>query len=47
MIMLMIAKGEVSPDFIKTQEGMKEIARVFAEKIKLARNSDGTPKVEE
>ena len=47
VIMLMIAKGEVSPDFIKTQEGMKEIARVFAEKIKLARNSDGTPKVEE
>lgn len=47
VIMLMIAKGEVSPDFIKTQEGMKEIARVFAEKIKLARNSDGTPKIQD
>jgi hypothetical protein len=40
----MVAKGEVSAEFIKTQEGMKEIARIFAEKIKLVRNSDGTPK---
>jgi len=47
VIMLMVAKGEVSPDFIKTEEGIKTMAKVFAEKIKLARNSDGTPKVEE
>ena len=44
MIMTMIAKGEVSPDYIITQEGMKEIARIFVEKIKLERNEDGTPK---
>lgn len=47
VIMLMIAKGEVSPDFIKTQEGLKVMTNVFMEKIKLARNSDGSPKVEE
>lgn len=46
-IMTMVAKGDVSPDFIKTQEGIKEMARIFAEKMKIARNSDGTPKVEE
>jgi len=47
VIMTMVAKGIVSPDFIKTQEGMKEIGRIFAEKVKLAVNSDGTPKTEE
>ncbi len=47
VIMTMVAKGIVSPDFIKTQEGMKEIGRIFAEKVKLAVNSDGTPKAEE
>ena len=47
VIMTMVAKGEVSPDYIKTQEGIKELARIFAEKVKLARNNDGTPKVEE
>ena len=47
VIMTMVAKGIVSPDFIKTQEGMKEIGRSFAEKVKLAVNSDGTPKAEE
>ncbi len=47
VIMTMVAKGEVSPDFIKTQEGIKEIGRIFVEKMKIARNSDGTPKVED
>ncbi len=47
VIMIMIAKGEVSPEFIKTEEGIKTMAKIFAEKMKLARNSDGTPKVEE
>ena len=46
-IMTMVAKGIVSPDFIKTQEGMKEIGRIFAEKAKMAINSDGTQKTEE
>ena len=45
VIMIMVAKGEVSPEFIKTQEGMKEIARIFAEKMKIKRNDDGTPKI--
>ena len=44
VIMLMIAKGEVSADFIKTQEGMQLIAKLFVEKMKLPRNSDGSPK---
>lgn len=47
VVMTMVAKGEVSPDFLKTQEGIKEIGRIFVEKMKLVRNSDGTPKVEE
>lgn len=47
VIMIMVAKGEVSPDFIKTEEGIKTIAKVFAEKMKVARNSGGTPKLEE
>ena len=46
-VMLMIAKGEVSKDFLKTEEGMKELGRIFAEKMSIVRNSDGTPKVEE
>lgn len=47
VIMTMVAKGEVSPEFIKTQEGVKEIAKIFADKMKMARNSDGSPKIEE
>ena len=47
VIMTMVAKGIVSPDFIKTQEGMKEIGRIFAEKAKMAINSDGAQKTEE
>ncbi len=47
VIMTMVAKGEASPDFIKTQEGMKEMGRIFVEKMKLVRNGDGSPKIEE
>ncbi len=47
VIMTMVAKGEVSPEFIKTQEGIKEMSKIFVEKMKITRNSDGTPKVEE
>ncbi|MBR6442778.1 MAG: 50S ribosome-binding GTPase [Clostridia bacterium] len=47
VIMTMVNKGEVSPEFIKTQEGINEITKIFVEKMKLARNSDGSPKVEE
>lgn len=46
VIMTMVVKGEVSPDFIKTKEGIETIAKVFAEKISLARNSDGSLKTE-
>lgn len=46
VIMTMVAKGEVSPDFIKTKEGIETIAKVFAEKISLARNSDGSLKTD-
>ncbi len=44
VIMTMVYKGEVTPEFIKTQEGIREMGRIFVEKIKLVRNSDGTPK---
>ena len=47
VIMIKIALGEVSPDFIKTEEGIKMMAKLFAEKMKLARNSNGTPKVDQ
>ena len=47
LVMLMIAKGEVSADFIKTQEGIKTIARLFVDRIKVARNSDGSPRDED
>ncbi|MBR3016024.1 MAG: 50S ribosome-binding GTPase [Clostridia bacterium] len=47
VIMTRVAQGVISPEYIKTQEGVKEIAKIFAEKMKMARNSDGTPKVEE
>ncbi len=46
-VMTMVYKGEVSPDFIKTQEGIREMGRIFMDKMKLIRNSDGTPKDED
>ena len=45
-VMTLVARGEVSPDFIKTEEGIRRIAGVFTEKMKMVRNSDGSPKEE-
>jgi uncharacterized protein (DUF697 family)/GTP-binding protein EngB required for normal cell division len=43
-VMLMIAKGEASPEYLKSQEGMQKVAEIFMEKMKVVRNEDGTPK---
>ncbi len=46
-IMTMILKGEISPEFIKTEEGIKEVAKIFMERMKVVRNDDGSPKATE
>ncbi len=44
VIMTKIAKGEVPTNFLTTQEGMKEITKLFTERMRIVRNGDGSPK---
>lgn len=46
-VMMKIAKGEIAPGVIKTPEGAKEVAKIFVDRMKMVRDSDGSPKIAE